>query len=167
MSQDISFRIREAEEADIPQILYLVKELSEYERLRHTVTASEELYRKNGFGPERFFRALLAENTGSEGPQNFGFALYFFSFSTFTGKPSLYLEDLFVLPEYRGSGIGKRLLVELARIAHRKDCGRMEWSVLDWNEPAIRFYKSLGAKPMDEWTVFRLTEPEIKELAGV
>ncbi len=151
------------QEKDIPGVLELVKGLAEYEKLLPQVTATIELYLKNGFGDNRYFHALLVENRD----RYVGFALYFFTFSTFIGKPTLYLEDLFVLPEYRGHGIGKALLRKLANIALLRDCGRMEWSVLDWNEPAIRFYKKLGARPMSDWTVYRLLKDEIKKLAGI
>lgn len=166
MSEGRSYKIRAATEDDILHLFSLVKKLAEYERLSDEVTATSELYRKHGFGEESRFEALLVENIHEDEPPYMGFALYFFTYSTFTGKPTLYLEDVFVLPQYRGQGIGKALLSELAGIALKKECGRMEWSVLNWNEPAIRFYKSLGAKPMNEWTVFRLTLPEIRKLAG-
>jgi GNAT superfamily N-acetyltransferase len=123
------------------------------------------MYLEYGFGGEAIFKALLVENESDEGPEYLGMTLYYFTFSAFMGKPTLYLEDIFVLEEYMGRGIGTWMLVELAKIARDRDCGRMEWSVLDWNEPSIRFYLSLGAKPMDEWTVYRLTEPEIRKLA--
>ena len=152
-------------EEDIPQLTVLIKKLAEYERLMDIYTATEERYRKYGFGEDAIFKALIVESGGDEDPRYLGMALYFYTFSTFTGKPTLYLEDIFVLPEHRGRGIGTTLLVELARIARDKDCGRMEWTVLDWNKPSIEFYLSLGARPMDEWTVYRMTEPEIKRLA--
>ena len=152
-------------EEDIPPLTVLIKKLAEYERLMDIYTATEERYRRYGFGEDAIFRALIVESGGDEDPRYLGMALYFYTFSTFTGKPTLYLEDIFVLPEHRGRGIGTTLLVELARIARDKDCGRMEWTVLDWNKPSIEFYLSLGARPMDEWTVYRMTEPEIKRLA--
>jgi GNAT superfamily N-acetyltransferase len=163
---EIKYHIRKMEESDIPEVFALVKRLSEYEKLIHEVTASEDLYKEHGFGSTSYFQAILAESIKVNEPNLFGFALYFFTFSTFTGKPTLYLEDLFVLPEFRGLGIGKSLLKELAKIALEKGCGRMEWSVLDWNKPAISFYRSLGAKPMNDWTVFRLQLGDIKKLAS-
>jgi GNAT superfamily N-acetyltransferase len=152
-------------EEDIPQLTFLIKKLAEYERLMDIYTATEERYRMYGFGEDAIFRALIVESGGNDELRYLGMALYFYTFSTFTGKPTLYLEDVFVLPEHRGRGIGTALLVELARIAREKDCGRMEWTVLDWNKASIEFYLSLGAKPMDEWTVYRMTEHEIKRLA--
>ena len=165
MNSKNTYRIRPAVESDVSHLAILIRTLAEYERLLDSYTATEEMYLEHGFGEEAIFKALLVENESEEGPEYLGMALFYFTFSTFTGKPNLYLEDLFVLEEYRGRGIGTRLLVELAKIARDRDCGRMEWSVLDWNEPSIRFYLSLGAKPMDEWTVYRLTEPEIRKLA--
>lgn len=156
-----NFTIRSAGVKDIPVILNLIKELSVYEKLSHEVTATEEQLAKFGFGEKKFFEAILAE-TGER--RAVGFAFYFFTFSTFVGRPSLYLEDLFVLPEYRGQGIGKALLIELAKIALEKECGRMEWSVLDWNTPAIEFYRSLGAVPKSEWTTYRLNRSTIEKL---
>lgn len=163
---EIKYHIRKMEESDIPDVFALVKSLSEYEKLVREVTASEDLYKEHGFGSTRYFQAILAENIKVNGPNLFGFALYFYTFSTFTGKPTLYLEDLFVLPELRGLGIGKSLLKELAKVALEQGCGRMEWSVLDWNKPAISFYRSLNARPMNDWTVFRLQLEDIKKLAG-
>ena len=145
--------IREAQPSDVPVILGMIRELAEYERLLHMVVATEESLPRSLFGSRPYAEALLAEVGG----EAVGFALYFHNFSTFLGKPGLYLEDLFVKPAFRGRGIGKALLSRVARIAVERDCGRMEWSVLDWNEPSIRFYESLGAKPLDDWTIFRLT----------
>ncbi len=161
-----SYRIRPASAEDVPHLFDLVKRLADYERLSQEVTATEDLFEKFGFGEHTYFNALLVENDNESGVRFPGFALYFFTFSTFAGKPTLYLEDLFVLPEFRGQGMGKALLAELARIALKHDCGRMEWAVLNWNEPAIRFYQSLGAQPLTEWTTFRLLPPEIRRLAG-
>ncbi len=160
-----TFRIRCGTPTDVPEIFRLVKALAEYERLQHEVTATLEDYRKFGSGPAPHFQTLLAEWRENQAYRAVGFALYFFTFSTFLGKPTLYLEDLFVEPAYRGRGIGKALLKELAQIALRKDCGRMEWAVLNWNTPAIEFYKSLGAIPQSEWTVYRLTRKTIQKLA--
>ena len=152
--------VRRAAPADVPTILELIRGIAEYERLAHQVEATEALLHRHGFGERPFFECLLAERDG----RALGFALYFFTFSTFTARPTLYLEDLFVRPEHRGEGLGRRLLVELARIAVARECGRMEWSVLDWN-PARDFYFKLGAKAMDEWTVFRMTPEEFGQLA--
>lgn len=159
-----NFRIRQAGPQDAEILLSLIKQLAEYEKLSGQISASAEMIRKFGFGGNKYFYALLVENLENQSTPIIGFALYFFTFSTFLARPTLYLEDLFVLPAFRGRGIGKALLVELAGIAKENECGRMEWAVLDWNEPAIRFYKELGAHPMDEWTVFRLTAPEIDDL---
>jgi GNAT superfamily N-acetyltransferase len=153
--------LRPATRTDIPTILALIRGIAEYERLSHEVEATEPLLREHGFGPRRVFEALLAERDG----RAVGFALYFFTFSTFTGRPTLYLEDLFVVPEERRGGIGSRLLTRLARIAVERDCGRMEWSVLDWNTLARDLYFKLGAKAMDAWTVFRMTPEAFGRLA--
>jgi GNAT superfamily N-acetyltransferase len=159
------FQIRKASEEDVPAILGLVKELSVYERLSHKVFATEKLFKEYGFGENPYFHALIVDyfENGKKFPV--GFALYLFTFSTFEGKPTLYLEDLFVKPEYRGMGMGKQFLTHLANIALEKGCARMEWAVLDWNEPAIKFYKSIGATAMSDWTVYRLENKEIIELA--
>ena len=154
--------IRLATEEDVPLILRFVKELAEYERLSHEVTATEQDLRESLFGEFRVAETLLAYL----GDEPAGFALFFHNFSTFLGKPGLYLEDLYVSPEFRGAGIGRRLLSRLAKLADERGCGRLEWWVLDWNEPAINFYKSLGAKPMQDWTVYRVTGGELKELAS-
>ena len=154
--------IREATEADVPLILQFIRDLAEYERLADRVVATEEMLRRTLFGSPRFAEVIIAEDDG----QPAGFALFFHNFSTFLGRRGLYLEDLFVKPPFRGRGIGKRLLVELARIAIARGCGRFEWSVLDWNEPSIGFYKSLGARPMDDWTIYRVSGSALTELAG-
>ena len=161
----LKYRIREATEDDIPVVMDLVKRLAVYEKLIGSYTANEELYRRYGWGEEAIFKVLLAENEGDNGPDYLGLALYYFTFSTFVGKPTLWLEDMFVPEELRGLGIGTALLRRLAQVALERDCGRMEWTVLDWNEPSRRYYFSLGAKAMDEWTTFRLTPTEIKRLA--
>ncbi|MCO6429255.1 MAG: GNAT family N-acetyltransferase, partial [Deltaproteobacteria bacterium] len=145
--------IRAAVASDAAAILGLIKELAEYERLSHEVTATVENIRASLFGGDPAAEVLIADLNGSA----VGFALYFHNYSTFLGKRGIYLEDLYVQPSYRGKGIGLRLFREVARIAVERDCGRMEWSVLDWNEPALNFYRSLGAVPMSEWTVQRLT----------
>lgn len=154
------FKIRKATKSDASIIVYLIKQLAIYEKLEHEAIMTEELILKNVF-EEKHAHVLIAE----EENEVVGFALYFFNFSTFLGKPGLYLEDLFVEPAHRGKGYGKALLVELAKVANDKDCGRMEWSVLDWNTPSIEFYKALGAVPMDGWSVFRLTKDKIQTLA--
>jgi GNAT superfamily N-acetyltransferase len=153
--------LRPAARTDVPTILGLIRGIAEYERLAHEVEATESLLHEHGFGPRRVFEAILAERDG----RAVGFALYFFTFSTFTGRPTLYLEDLFVVPDERRGGIGSRLLTRLAQIAVERDCGRMEWSVLDWNTPARDLYLKLGAKSMDEWTVFRMTPEAFGRLA--
>lgn len=154
--------IRFATKDDIPLILDFIKQLAEYERLSHEVVATEETLWESLFGERRVAEVLLGYAHGSPA----AFALFFHNFSTFLGKPGIYLEDLFVKPEHRGSGYGKEMLRFLARLAKERGCGRLEWWVLDWNEDAIRFYKSLGAVPMDEWTVFRATGGALGELAG-
>lgn len=146
--------IRETSETDIPQIFTLIRELAEYEKLSHSVSADEELLRENLFGKNKYAYVAFAEYDG----QIAGQALYFYNFSTFKGKPGIYLEDLYVRPEYRKRGIGKALLNYLIELAKVKNCGRVEWVVLDWNQPAIDFYKSLGAEPMNDWIVFRLSQ---------
>jgi GNAT superfamily N-acetyltransferase len=157
-----NFKIRPACEQDVPIILQLIRDLAAYERAPDEVSATEEQLIEVLFGEKPAAEVLLAFE--EESPV--GFAVYFYNFSTWLGRAGLYLEDLFVKPEKRGRGYGRALLVELAKIARDRGCGRMEWAVLDWNEPAIKFYHSLGAKPMHEWTVFRLTRDEIARLAN-
>ena len=154
-------QIRPARVEDVPVILELIRDLATYERAPKEVTATEEQLVAVLFGEKPVAEVLLA----FEGKSPVGFAVFFHNFSTWLGRPGLYLEDLFVKPDKRGNGYGRALLVELANIARDRDCGRMEWAVLDWNEPAIKFYRALGAKPMHEWTVFRLTRAEIARLA--
>lgn len=154
-------RIAEATEADVPLILEMIQGLAEYERLSHLVTATEEQLRKSLFGPRAAAEVLLAY----QADVCVGFALFFPNYSTFLAKPGIYLEDLFVKPHARGKGAGLALLRALAGLAIKRDCERVEWSVLDWNEPSIGFYKKLGAVPMDEWTIFRLTGDAITNLA--
>jgi GNAT superfamily N-acetyltransferase len=154
--------IRSATEDDVPLILTLIKELAEYERLSHEVVATEEALRDSLFGERRVAEALL----GYLGGNPAGFALFFHSFSTFLGKPGIYLEDLYVRPEFRGAGVGRALLLHLAGLAKERGCGRLEWSVLDWNEPAIGFYRRIGASPVSGWTVYRLTGEALEELAA-
>ena len=157
-----TFVIQPATISDVPVILQLIRELAEYERAPHEAVATEPGLREVLFGEKPSAAVLLALEDG----EPVGFAVYFFNFSTWLGRPGLYLEDLFVRPELRGKGYGRALLTRLAQIAHERGCGRMEWAVLDWNEPAIQFYKKLGAEPRDEWTVFRLTQDGIAALAG-
>jgi len=155
-------RLRPAKPADVPVILQLVRALAEYERAPEAVVATEQDFLRHGFGPSPRFSVLLAEADGNVA----GFALWFFTFSTWLGKPGLFLEDLFVRPELRGRGIGKALMLELARIAVREGCGRFEWNVLDWNQPSIDFYRSLGARQLDEWVGCRLEGDALRALAG-
>ncbi len=157
-----SLQIRKARKSDVPLILHFIKELANYEKLLHEVTATVDLLEANLFGEKSVAEVVIASFEGKD----VGFALYFHNFSTFVGKPGIYLEDLYVSPEYRGKGFGKILLKYLANLAVERDCGRLEWWVLDWNESAIDFYKSLGAKPMDEWTVFRVTGEDLVKLAN-
>src|SRR6266496_1279842 len=156
-----NFDIRPASVEDVPIILQLIRDLATYERAPHEVTATEEQLIDVLFGQRPSAAVCPAFERKSRG----GFAVFFHNFSTWLGRPGLYLEDLFVKPERRGKGYGRALLIELAKIARDRSCGRMEWAVLDWNEPAIKFYHALGAKPMDEWTVFRLTRDGIERLA--
>jgi len=155
------FEIRPASEDDVPIILSFIKELAEYERLSHEVIATEDTLRECLFGERRFAEVVI----GYYGNEPVGFALFFYNFSTFLSKPGIYLEDLYVKPEFRRRGYGRALLLHLARLAKERGCGRFEWSALDWNEPAINFYKNLGAVPMDEWTVYRVTGETLSRLA--
>lgn len=156
-----AFRILPATPRDVPDVLAMIEALAKYENLRHLCVATEASLQGALFGSRPAAEVLI----GWEGPAPVAFALFFHNFSTFLGRKGLYLEDLFVRPPYRGRGYGRALLTQLARIAVARDCGRFEWAVLDWNEPAIEFYRALGAKPMDEWTVFRLTRDGIARLA--
>ena len=162
MSQS-QFQIKPATSADVPLILRLIRELAEYERAPDDAVATGPQLHEVLFGETPSAKVLIAR----EGVEPVGFAVYFFNFSTWLGKPGLYLEDLFVRPEHRGKGYGRALLGRLAQIAAERGCGRMEWAVLDWNDPAIQFYRKLGASPMDEWTTFRLTSDGIAHLAEV
>lgn len=155
-------RVRAASEADVPLILSFIEELAEYERLSHEVVATEEALRRWLFGEHPVAEVAI----GEDGEEPAGFALFFPSFSTFLGRPGIYLEDLYVRPEFRGRGVGRALLVQLARLAKERGCGRLEWSVLDWNEPAIGFYRGIGASPVGGWTVYRVTGEALEELAG-
>ena len=152
--------IRYAVKEDCSLILYFIRELATYEKMLDEVVATEDLLREWIFEKKKAEVIFVCENN-----REVGFALFFHNYSTFVGRAGLYLEDLFVLPEYRGKGYGKALLKELARIAVERKCGRMEWSCLDWNQPSIEFYLSIGAKPMKDWTVYRLTEEKILDLA--
>lgn len=153
--------MRFADPTDVPVIAKLIRELARFEKLESKVTMTEELLAKNLFGPRPFAEALLAE----DGSEVVGFALFFHNFSTFLAQPGIYLEDLFVVPERRGRGIGRALLERLAQIAVERGCGRLEWAVLDWNRDAIGFYERLGATPNSEWTVYRLTGESLLGLA--
>ncbi len=154
--------IRAATEADIPLILQFIRDLAVYEKLEHKVVATEDGLRRTLFGNPRFAEVVFAVVDGAA----VGFALFFHNYSTFLGQPGIYLEDLFVKPEMRGHGYGKALLAHLALLAKERGCGRVEWAVLNWNQPSIDFYKRLGAVPMDDWTVFRLIGEALDNLAG-
>jgi len=154
--------IRPATPEDVPLIGELIRELAEYERLADQVVFTEASLRQQLFGPRPYAEVLIAEDSG----RGVGFALFFHNFSTFLGQAGLYLEDLFVRPAYRGQGYGRALLTALAKLAVERDCGRLEWAVLDWNKPAIGFYQSLGAAPMHDWTVFRLAGETLRRVAG-
>ena len=156
-----NFTIRPATIVDVPIILQLIRDLATYERAPNEVAATEEQLVDVLFGERPVAEVLLA----FEDEMPIGFAVFFHNFSTWLGRPGLYLEDLFVKPEARGKGYGRALLIHLAKIARDRGCGRMEWAVLDWNEPAIRFYKKIGAVPMKEWRIFRLTTDGIAKLA--
>lgn len=161
MIRDGRFTIREAEEKDAGDILGLIIELAVYEKMEHLVTATEEILKESLFS-QKAARVLLAEYDGKP----IGYALYFHNFSTFTGKAGIYLEDIYVKPEYRGTGYGKALLSGVAKQAVEKDCPRVEWACLNWNKPSISFYESLGAKHMDEWRTYRLAGDDIRKLAA-
>ena len=158
----MSLSIRSATPADISLIGQFIRDLAEYEKLAHEVRFDEAVMAQKLFGPRPFAEVLIGEIDRT--PQ--GFALFFHNFSTFEGRPGIYLEDLFVRPDARGSGLGKALLGKLAALAVERDCARLEWSVLDWNTPAIDFYKALGARPMDEWTVYRVDGDALTDLAA-
>lgn len=156
------FTIREAGEEDVALILWFIRGLAEYEKLSHEVVATEEGLRAQLFGDKQVAEVVIGEYRA----EPVGFALFFHNFSTFLGKPGIYLEDLFVIPEMRGKGFGKTFLAFLARLAVERDCGRLEWAVLDWNEPSIKFYESLGARLMKEWLINRLDGEELSVLAN-
>lgn len=161
-TKDPGTTLRFATEADVPLVLELIRGLADYEKLAHEVVADEATLAGSLFGGRRVAEVVIAEHEGAPA----GFALFFHNFSTFLGRPGIYLEDLFVRPELRGRGIGESLLAFLGKLAVERGCGRLEWSVLDWNEPAIRFYRRLGAQPMDEWTVYRVTGSALEELGA-
>jgi len=154
--------VRSATRSDVPLILAFIRELAAYERLENDVVATEASLAATLFGPHPSAEVLIAEMDGAPA----GFALFFPNYSTFLGRPGLFLEDLFVRPATRGRGVGRALLAHLARIAGERGCGRLEWAVLDWNESAIGFYRKLGATPMDDWTVYRLTGEALEKLAS-
>lgn len=157
----LTFTIRTATAADVPLILRFIQDLAEYEKLRDVCMANEEFLRKTLFGARPYAEVVFGCEDGVE----VGFAIFFHNYSTFLAQPGIYLEDLFVDPSKRGRGYGKKLLQHLARLAVERNCGRVEWSVLNWNEPSIQFYKSLGAKAQDEWQVYRLTGDALQALA--
>jgi len=154
--------IRPGQKPDVPVIAELIRGLARFERLEDQVTMTEEKLTRSLFGDRPYAETLIAEDGGKP----VGFALFFHNFSTFLGRPGLYLEDLFVLPEGRGKGVGRKLLERLAQVAVERECGRLEWAVLDWNKDAIRFYERLGATPNDDWTIYRLTGEPLRALAG-
>ena len=156
------FTIRPATIDDTPLILAFIKELAEYEKLAHEVVTTEKTLRKTLFGERSVAEVIL----GHQGETPISFALFFYNFSTFLGRPGVYLEDLFVKPQGRGKGVGRAMLVYLARLAQQRGCGRLEWSVLDWNRPAIDFYDSIGAVAMDDWTVYRVAGSALERLAA-
>jgi len=157
-----AFHIRQAVPADVKLILQFIQKLGAYEKLSHEVVATEEKLHKTLF-EQRMAEVIIGEYQGAP----VGFALFFHNYSTFLGQAGIYLEDLFVDPEMRGKGFGKKLLSHLAKLAVERDCGRLEWSCLDWNEPSICFYKKLGAKPLEDWTIFRATGDTLREMAGI
>jgi GNAT superfamily N-acetyltransferase len=154
--------LRFAEPADCGVLFDLIQQLAEYEKLSHAVTGNILALQKHLFGSRQYVEAILAEDAG----QAVGFALFFHNYSTFLTKPGIYLEDLFVIPEFRRQGVGRAILVKLAQIAVERDCGRLEWSVLDWNEPAKTFYRSMGADILDDWRICRVTEEALTQLAN-
>jgi GNAT superfamily N-acetyltransferase len=157
----MNLQIHPATEADSPQILAFIRGLAEYEKLAHQCIATEESLRKTLFGPRPYADVIIARLDGKP----VGFALFFHNYSTFLARPGIYLEDIFVLPEHRGAGVGKALLKRVAQIAKERDCGRLEWSVLDWNEPSIEFYKRLGAAVLPDWRICRMTAEQFAKLA--
>jgi GNAT superfamily N-acetyltransferase len=162
MTDKSALSIDAATTGDVPLILTFIKALAEYERLADAVVATEAGLNATLFGPRPYAECVIARWEGEPS----GFALFFHNYSTFLGQPGIYLEDLFVKPEFRGKGVGRSLLQYLARLTEERNCGRLEWSVLDWNESAIGFYKSLGAVPLDDWTIFRLRGEALNRLAA-
>jgi GNAT superfamily N-acetyltransferase len=158
----MTFEVTPAQPTDVPAILALIRELAEYEKLLDQVHATEESLRRDLFGSRAYAEVLVARIESTV----IAYALFFHSYSTFLAKPGIYLEDLYVQPQFRGRGTGRALLRAIAQIAKERDCGRLEFAVLDWNEPSIGFYKGLGAVPLEDWTTYRLAEREIAELAG-
>ena len=154
-------RIDPATEGDLAQILAFIRGLADYEKLAHECVATEESLRKTLFGERAYAEVLIARRN----EQSVGFALFFHNYSTFLARPGIYLEDIFVLPEHRGFGVGKALLRRIAQIARERDCGRLEWSVLDWNEPSIEFYKRIGATVLSDWRICRMTREQIETFA--
>ena len=161
MSDSPELTLTMATEQDLPQILGFIKALAEYERLADAVVATEEGLRRSLFGPRPYAECVIARLNGEPA----GFALFFHNFSTFLAQPGIYLEDLFVNPEFRGRGVGRALLRHLARLTRERNCGRLEWSVLDWNAPSVRFYRSLGAVPMEEWTTYRVAGEALERMS--
>jgi GNAT superfamily N-acetyltransferase len=157
----LTLSIRNAEPADVPVVAELIWQHARFEKLEDEVVMTEELLAKGLFGTPRYAEAVLAEQDG----EPIGFALFFHTFSTFLARPGIYLEDLFVLPDHRGQGVGRALLAHLAQVAIERGCGRLEWAVLNWNKEAIRFYERLGARPNSEWTVYRLAGEPLRTLA--
>jgi GNAT superfamily N-acetyltransferase len=160
-AQDAQIQIAQAAPGDVPVLLQLIRGLAEYEKLSDEVSATADGLHAALFGPRPVAEAILARL----GDTAVGFAVFFHNFSTFVGRPGIYLEDLFVLPEHRGKGIGKALLLHVAALANKRNCGRFEWAVLDWNKPAIEFYRGLGARAMDEWTLYRLSGEPLAALS--
>jgi GNAT superfamily N-acetyltransferase len=158
----VNLDIRPATASQVRLVMNFIKEMAEYERLTHEVVADEDILRENLFGKNRSAEAVI----GYYKKKPVGYAMFFYNFSSFTGRPGLYIEDIYVKTEHRGKGFGRALLLYLARLARDKECARMEWAVLTWNEPAINFYKKMGAVSMDEWRVFRLSGESLKKLAG-
>jgi len=156
-----NFRIRPAAVHDVGVVLHFIRQLAQYEKLEHLVSATEESLKESLFGERPGAEALLAHVDDMP----VGFAVYFHNFSTFLGRRGLWLEDIFVEPAARGNGYGKALLLEVARVAHARGCGRFEWAALDWNTPAWDFYRALGAAPLEDWTMFRVTGPVLEKLA--
>ena len=162
MTDAAATTIRPGRPEDVPTIVSLIRALAEYEKLLDQCHADETLLREHLFGPKAYAEVLLAEHAGEPA----GFALFFHNYSTFLTRPGIYLEDLFVKPELRGEGIGRKLLARLAELAVERGCGRLEWAVLNWNTPAIGFYEKLGARPMTEWTVYRLTGEALADMGS-